>query len=84
MWSHGCREENKVLPERCGIRIITFAAAQPSQANEPNFSRSLKIAETIPLLIARNKGMFSASSWVALPALPLRNACQCMCLGELP
>ena len=29
MWSYGCREENKVLPERCGIRINTFVKAQP-------------------------------------------------------
>ena len=84
MWSYGCREEKQVLPERCGIRINTFVKAQPLSTKEPFFRRSLKIAETIPLLIAHNKGTFTASAWVALPALPLRNACQCMYLGELP
>ena len=29
MWSYGCREEKLVLPERCGIRVNTFAASQP-------------------------------------------------------
>ena len=28
-WSYGCREEKEVLPERCSIRMCTFAGVQP-------------------------------------------------------
>ena len=28
MWSYGCREEKRVLLERCGIRINTIAAGK--------------------------------------------------------
>ena len=42
------REENSVLPERCGIRMNKFAAVQTLGANTPTIFRDLKSAESSP------------------------------------
>ena len=52
------REENSVLPERCGIRLNKFAAIQALVANALTLFGDLKNAES-PLAIARAKGALS-------------------------
>ena len=42
------REENDVLPERCGIRMNKFVAIQSFSANAPILFRDLKSAESSP------------------------------------
>ena len=42
------REENAVLPERCGIRMDKFAAIQTPDANALTLFRDLKSAESFP------------------------------------
>ena len=42
------REENAVLPERCGIRLNKFAAIQALVANALTLFRDLKSAESSP------------------------------------
>jgi len=42
------REENAVLPERCGIRLIKLAAIHVLVANALTLFRDLKSAESSP------------------------------------
>ena len=42
------REENSVLPERCGIRMYKFAGLQSLGAFAPTFFRDVKSAESSP------------------------------------
>ena len=63
------REENIVLPERCGFRINKFAAIPGLVVNALNHFGGLKNAET-PLAIARAKRALSVSHRFALPVLP--------------
>ena len=63
------REENIVLPERCGFRINKFAEIPGLLANALNLFGDPKNAET-PWAIARAKRALSASHRFALPVLP--------------
>ncbi len=64
------REENAVLPERCGVRLNKFAALQGLVANALTLFRDLKSAESSPWQSLVPRGAISASYQVALPVPP--------------
>ena len=64
------REENSILPERCGIRMNKFAGIQSYASNAPTLFRYLKCAESSPWQSLVPRGAVSASYQVALPVLP--------------
>ena len=64
------REENAVLPERCGIHMNKFAAIQALVANALNLFGDIKSAESSPWQSLVPRGAVSASYQVALPVLP--------------
>ena len=64
------REENAVLPERCGIRVNKFAAIQALVANALTLFGDLKNAESPLGNRSCQRGFVSASHRFALPVLP--------------
>ena len=63
------REENIVLPERCGFRIDKFAGIQSYASNALVLFGLPKNAES-PLVYAHAKRALSASHQFAQPVLP--------------